>query len=63
MPHYNALEATEYIKKIAGDLYLEDKTPWYKAYYNASKYVKVVEDNGEGVWKYLRTVEKQKKAS
>jgi omega-6 fatty acid desaturase / acyl-lipid omega-6 desaturase (Delta-12 desaturase) len=43
IPHYHAKEATEYLKKELGDLYLYDSTPFYNALWRDIRDCKVVE--------------------
>jgi omega-6 fatty acid desaturase / acyl-lipid omega-6 desaturase (Delta-12 desaturase) len=50
MPHYNAHLATKHIRKVLGEYYLYDSTPWPIALWNAHKYCRFVEDTGEVVF-------------
>ncbi|KAI8919057.1 fatty acid desaturase-domain-containing protein [Powellomyces hirtus] len=50
MPHYNAVEATAYVKEFLGKYYLYDPTPFYKAVWNSYTTCKFVEDEGDVKW-------------
>ncbi|KNC96242.1 uncharacterized protein SPPG_08396 [Spizellomyces punctatus DAOM BR117] len=50
MPHYNAEEATEAIKKVLGKYYIMDRTPLWKAVWQSYTQCKFVEDEGEILW-------------
>jgi omega-6 fatty acid desaturase / acyl-lipid omega-6 desaturase (Delta-12 desaturase) len=43
IPHYHAMEATQYLKKELGNLYHYDPTPFYKALWRDVRECKVVE--------------------
>ncbi|KAI9203742.1 fatty acid desaturase-domain-containing protein [Polychytrium aggregatum] len=46
MPHYNAVEATEHVKKFLGKYYLYDDTNIFLAMYRSVRDCKFVEDTG-----------------
>jgi len=50
MPHYNALEATTYLKKFLGKYYNEDNTPVLKALWDSWGTCHFVDDEGEVVF-------------
>jgi omega-6 fatty acid desaturase (delta-12 desaturase) len=45
MPFYNAVEATESIKKVIGKYYLKDETPIALALWRSFRNCKYVEDD------------------
>jgi len=55
IPHYHAEEATESIKKVLGDYYLEDHTHFLKAAWNCFNTCHYVDDNDAVV--YYKTVD------
>jgi len=59
MPHYNAIEATEHLKKVLGSYYLEDKTPVLQALWESWTSCHFVEDDGGVV--YYKTKGKETK--
>jgi len=50
MPHYNAVEATRYLKKFLGKYYLEDNTPFLKALWESWDTCHYVDDEGTTVF-------------
>jgi len=52
MPHYNAREATIYVKKALGDAYNYDPRTLWETLYEVSR-LGVVEKTEKGVYKYI----------
>jgi omega-6 fatty acid desaturase (delta-12 desaturase) len=50
MPFYHAQEATEAVKKVLGDRYMFDSTPWYVALYNSHRNCQKVKSSGDGTY-------------
>jgi len=52
LPHYNAKEATMYIKQVLGDAYNYDSKPILETIRDVSR-LGVVEKKEKGVYKYI----------
>lgn len=50
MPHYHAVEATQYLKKALGEFYYKDDTQIFKAMWLTGRYCRYVDNSGDVLW-------------
>lgn len=53
IPHYHLVEATQEAKKVLGDFYKEDKTPFWQAFHKSLRNCIYIEKEGD-VYKYKK---------
>jgi len=61
MPHYNAIEATPYLKKFLGEYYLQDNTPVIKALWRSWRTCHFVDEGDGDILFYKTKGEKKEK--